>query len=50
MAGLVAHAAREGVSVNTWLVQALQAHDRPRPSSPGIGGGSRRRLSGYGRS
>ena len=48
-ARLEAHAAREGVSVNTWLVQALQAHDRPRPS-PGIGGGSRRRLSGYGRS
>jgi predicted HicB family RNase H-like nuclease len=48
-ARLEAHAAREGVSVNTWLVQALQAHDRPRPS-PGIGGASRRRLSGYGRS
>ena len=45
---LEAAAAREGVSVNTWLVQALQryAHAEPRPSS----GGSRRRLTGYGRS
>jgi hypothetical protein len=40
-------AAREGVSVNTWLVQALSRHHgESRPSS----GGSRRRLTGYGRS
>src|SRR3954470_22427098 len=41
-------AAREGVSVNTWLVQALlrHAHSESRPST----GGSRRRLTGYGRS
>jgi hypothetical protein len=46
-ARLEAAAAREGVSVNTWLVQALSRHqDAPRPSS----GGSRRRLTGYGRS
>jgi hypothetical protein len=38
-------AAREGASVNTWLVQALQrAVESRRPSS-----GSRNRLSGYGR-
>src|SRR6266403_2202953 len=45
---LEAAAARDGVSVNTWLVQALMrhAHSEPRPSS----GGSRRRLTGYGRS
>jgi hypothetical protein len=44
---LEAAAARDGVSVNTWLVQALQRHHaEPRPSS----GGSRRRLTGYGRS
>ena len=49
-ARLEAAAAREGVSVNTWLVQALSRHHgEPRPSS-GFGGGSRRRLSGYGRS
>jgi hypothetical protein len=46
-ARLEAAAAREGVSVNTWLVQALSRHhDAPRASS----GGSRRRLTGYGRS
>ena len=39
-------AAREGASVNTWLVQALQrAVESRRPSS----GGSRNRLTGYGR-
>ena len=39
-------AAREGASVNTWLVQALQrAVDPRRPSSSG----SRNRLTGYGR-
>ena len=38
-------AAREGASVNTWLVQALQrAVESRRPSS-----GSRNRLTGYGR-
>ncbi len=48
-ARLEAAAARDGVSVNTWLVQMLSRHGEPRPSS-GPGGGSRRRLSGYGRS
>jgi HicB family len=39
-------AAREGASVNTWLVQALQRAVEPRrPMS-----GSRNRLTGYGRS
>jgi hypothetical protein len=40
-------AAREGASVNTWLVQALQraVESRTRPAS-----GSRNRLTGYGRS
>lgn len=39
-------ATREGASVNTWLVQALQRAVEPRrPSS----GGSRNRLTGYGR-
>jgi hypothetical protein len=39
-------AAREGASVNTWLVQALQrAVETRRPSSSG----SRNRLTGYGR-
>jgi hypothetical protein len=44
-AAVEAAAAREGVSVNTWLVRALaRASDsRPRPS---VG----RRISGYGRS
>jgi hypothetical protein len=37
---------RHGVSVNTLLVQALQRHLEPRNAS----GGSRRRLTGYGRS
>jgi hypothetical protein len=39
-------AAREGMSVNTWLVQALQRAAEPRRPS----GGSRNRLTGYGRS
>ena len=39
-------AGRHGVSVNTLLVQALQRHLEPRSPS----GGSRRRLTGYGRS
>jgi hypothetical protein len=45
-ARLEAAAALQGVSVNTWLVQVLTRTLEPRPSS----GGSRRRLSGYGRS
>jgi hypothetical protein len=40
-------AAREGASVNTWLVQALQRSTEPRRSSMS---GSRNRLTGYGRS
>lgn len=43
---LEAAAAADGVSVNTWLVQALGRELEPRPST----GGSRRRLTGYGRS
>jgi hypothetical protein len=43
---LDAAAATAGVSVNTWLVQALTRLLEPRPST----GGSRRRLTGYGRS
>jgi hypothetical protein len=39
-------AAASGVSVNTWLVQALTRALEPRSS----GGGSRHRLTGYGRS
>jgi hypothetical protein len=45
-ARLDAAAAQSGVSVNTWLVQALQRSLEPRLST----GGSRRRLTGYGRS
>jgi hypothetical protein len=45
-ARLEAAAARNGVSVNTWLVQALSRSAEPRTPS----GGSRRRLTGYGRS
>ncbi|HEU5214825.1 MAG TPA: toxin-antitoxin system HicB family antitoxin [Gaiellaceae bacterium] len=37
---------REGASVNTWLVQALQRSLEPRRSMSG----SRNRLTGYGRS
>jgi hypothetical protein len=48
-ARLEAAASLQGVSVNTWIVHALLRAGEPRPSS-GIGGGSRRRLSGYGRS
>src|SRR5246127_2226325 len=43
---LDAAAALHGVSVNTWLVQVLLRTLESRPSS----GGSRRRLTGYGRS
>jgi len=43
---LDAAASLHGVSVNTWLVRALQHALEPRPSS----GGNRRRLTGYGRS
>ena len=39
-------AAREGASVNTWLVQALQRAVEPQRSMSG----SRNRLTGYGRS
>jgi|SRR5690348_14662067 HicB-like protein involved in pilus formation len=39
-------AAREGASVNTWLVLALQRAVEPRRSTSG----SRNRLTGYGRS
>lgn len=39
-------AALAGVSVNTWLVQALSRSLEPRTPS----GGARRRLTGYGRS
>ena len=40
-------AAREGVSVNTWLVQALQRAVESRRATGGSGG-SRNRLTGYG--
>jgi hypothetical protein len=43
---LDAAASLHGTSVNTWLVQVLQRTLEPRPTS----GGSRRRLTGYGRS
>ena len=43
---LDAAASLHGVSVNTWLVQVLQRSLEPRTPS----GGSRRRLTGYGRS
>jgi HicB family len=39
-------AAASGLSVNTWLVQALNRAVEPRPPA----GGNRRRLTGYGRS
>jgi HicB family len=42
---LEAAAAASGVSVNTWLVQTLGRLLEPRP----FPGGSRRRLTGYGR-
>jgi predicted DNA binding CopG/RHH family protein len=41
-------AGREGASVNTWLVQALQRSVEPRTRS--TTSGSRNRLTGYGRS
>lgn len=43
---LEAAAASSGLSVNTWLVQSLGRLLEPRPST----GGSRRRLTGFGRS
>ena len=43
---LEAAAAASGLSLNTWLVQALTRAVEARPSS----GGHRRRLTGYGRS
>src|SRR6266536_2153069 len=42
-------AAREGASVNTWLVQALQRAVESK-SHRSISSGSRNRLTGYGRS
>jgi HicB family len=45
-AHLEAAAAQQGVSVNTWLVHMLHNAAVPRSHS----GGSRRRLTGYGRS
>ena len=45
-ASLEAAAAASGVSVNTWLVAALRRMHEPRPPV----GGSRHRLTGYGRS
>jgi hypothetical protein len=45
-ARLEAAATREGASVNTWLVHVLAHAAEPR----GHSGGSRRRLTGYGRS
>ena len=42
-------AAREGASVNTWLVQALQRSIESK-SHRSISSGSRNRLTGYGRS
>jgi hypothetical protein len=42
---LEAAATTNGVSVNTWLVQALDRVLKPRPSTSGT-----RRLTGYGRS
>jgi hypothetical protein len=45
-ARLEAAAARDGVSVNTWLVHAVARSAEPRSPS----GGSRHRLTGYGRS
>jgi hypothetical protein len=42
---LEAAAAAGGVSVNTWLVQALVRALEPRPAT----GGGRHRLTGYGR-
>jgi hypothetical protein len=44
---LDAAAALHGTSVNTWLVHVLQRTLETRPTAPG---GSRRRLTGYGRS
>jgi hypothetical protein len=43
---LEAAAAASGLSVNTWLVQALSRAVEPRPPTTG---GSRFRLTGYGR-
>lgn len=48
-ARLDAAAVTHGVSVNTWLVQALQRHLESRPAAGGTSSGSRRRLTGYGR-
>jgi HicB family len=46
-----AAASREGVSLNTWLVQVLSRAGEARPfSTGGPGTSGRRRLTGYGRS
>jgi hypothetical protein len=45
-----AAASRDGVSVNTWLVQVLSRAGESRAFSSGGPTGSRRRLTGYGRS
>src|SRR5882757_2108847 len=47
-ARLEGSAAQAGVSVNTWIVQVLSRAGESRPSTGS--GGSRRRLTGYGRS
>jgi hypothetical protein len=48
-ARLESSASREGVSVNTWLVQVLSRTGESR-TFPSGGTSSRRRLTGYGRS
>ena len=43
-------AASEGLSVNSWLVRAVQSALDPKPTFPFLGGpGGPRRLQGYGR-
>jgi len=43
-------ASAEGLSVNSWLVRAVQSALDPRPAFPFLGGpGGPRRLQGYGR-
>ncbi|BCB87728.1 toxin-antitoxin system HicB family antitoxin [Phytohabitans suffuscus] len=42
-------AAAEGVSVNTWLVRAVQAATRGGPSTPPTRGTTGRRVTGFGR-
>jgi hypothetical protein len=47
---LEAAASSQGVSLNTWLVHALARAPLSSESRPSSSGGSRRRLTGYGRS